>query len=505
MKKNTSLLFLIRIIKLLVGILNLSLTAKYFGVSLEKDVWLLAISVILFLDMAVWGPINETFRSKFVFLKGEIGEAEALQKTKSLLFFTFIISVGIVCVVSIYPQILSKIIAPTYSGVQYDGLIRMIVIAAPIMLITQLSAIGISILNAYESFFVPEITGFITAVVNLVLLIFLAPYIGIYSLVISYYVGAVLLLVLLFVQIRKLQISIFIGYNDIKFKDFKIFFLFALPFFFPYFFGQVSGVLEKTLVSTIGVGNVSALDYSRKFTDILTSVLTSVLFTMLVPVLSLKYIQKKPKEFVLNFMEIFQLGMLFLTFVITLFTSTSLSVVSIFFDKGMITKDTLQEISNLTIFYSWSTLAVFIYLVFGVALLSSDRSKKYAFWGVIAQIISISLNFIFIKSIGIYIFPISLLLSHFIVGVIMSFYFPYKNKRLTNVFFKYVSILVLTTSLVFLINKFVNFQINSFLHIASNSILTLIIIGLLAVLFNLEEKHTMYAYLNKFKQKCRDF
>ena len=505
MKKNTSLLFLIRIIKLLVGILNLSLTAKYFGVSLEKDVWLLAISVILFLDMAVWGPINETFRSKFVFLKGEIGEAEALQKTKSLLFFTFIISVGIVCVVSIYPQILSKIIAPTYSGVQYDGLIRMIVIAAPIMLITQLSAIGISILNAYESFFVPEITGFITAVVNLVLLIFLAPYIGIYSLVISYYVGAVLLLVLLFVQIRKLQISIFIGYNDIKFKDFKIFFLFALPFFFPYFFGQVSGVLEKTLVSTIGVGNVSALDYSRKFTDILTSVLTSVLFTMLVPILSLKYIQKKPREFVFNFMEIFQLGMLFLTFVITMFTSTSLSVVSIFFDKGMINKDTLQEISKLTIFYSWSTLAVFIYLVFGVALLSSDRSKKYAFWGVIAQIISISLNFIFIKSIGIFIFPISLLLSHFIVGVIMSFYFPYKNKKLTNVFFKYVLILVLTASIVFLINNFVNFRVNSFLHIASNSIITLIIIGLFAVLFNLEEKHIMYAYFNKCKQKCRDF
>ena len=84
------------------GILNLSLTAKYFGVSLEKDVWLLAISVVLFLDMAFWGPINETFRSKFIFLRSEIGEIKALQKTKSLLFFTFIISVILVCVVSIY-------------------------------------------------------------------------------------------------------------------------------------------------------------------------------------------------------------------------------------------------------------------------------------------------------------------------------------------------------------------------------------------------------------------
>ena len=159
------------------GILNLSLTAKYFGVSLDKDIWLLAISIVLFLDMAIWGPINETFRSKFIFLRGEIGEQEALQKTKSLLYFSFFISIGLVCFISIYPQFLANIIAPTYSGEQFDKLINMITIAAPILLLTQLSAIGTSILNAYESFFIPEITGFVTSIITLILLIFLAPHI----------------------------------------------------------------------------------------------------------------------------------------------------------------------------------------------------------------------------------------------------------------------------------------------------------------------------------------
>jgi O-antigen/teichoic acid export membrane protein len=165
----------------------------------------------------------------------------------------------------------------------------------------------------------------------------------------------------------------------------------------------------------------------------------------------------------------------------------------------------LHEISNLTIFYSWSTFAVFIYLVFGVALLSSDRSKKYAFWGVIAQIISILLNFIFMNSMGIYIFPISLLVSHFIVGITMAFFFPYKNKILINVFLKYVSILILTTSSVFLINNFINIQINSFLDIASNSILTLIFIVTFVVLFNLDERKTIHNYYKQIKQKCKDF
>lgn len=178
------------------------------------------------------GPINETFRSKFIFLRGELGENKALQKTKSLLYFTFIISVGLVCFITICPQVLAKIIAPTYSGIQYDKLIQMIAIVSPVLLITQLSAIGISILNAYESFFIPEITGFATAVLNLILLIFLAPYIGIYSLVISYYVGAILLLILLIIQIKKLNIPIFEGYKEVKFKEFIVFVIFALPFFF---------------------------------------------------------------------------------------------------------------------------------------------------------------------------------------------------------------------------------------------------------------------------------
>lgn len=504
MKKKSGLLFIIRIVKLLVGILNLSLTAKYFGVSLEKDVWLLALSVVLFLDMAIWGPINETFRSKFIFLRGEEGENEALQKTKSLLIFSLIISICLVCLIFIYPQFLAKIIAPTYSGLQYGKLIKMILIAAPILLITQLSAIATSILNAYESFFVPEITGFATSIINLFLLIFLAPYIGINSLVLSYYIGALLLLILLILQIKKLKISIF-SYSNIKFNDFKIFFIFALPFFLPYSFGQISAVLEKTLVSTLGIGYVSALDYSRKFTDIFTNVLTSVLVTMLVPVLSSKFIEKKTREFIASFMEILQLGLLLLSFVIPVFTSCSLSFVFIFFNKGKIPSNMLFQISELTIYYSWSILAVFIYVIFGMALLSSNRSKKYALLGVCAQVISIVINLIFISTVGIYIFPISLFISHFISGLIMGHHFPYKSKKLILVFFKYIGILVLTTVIVFFVNKMFDNNIDPFLHIISNLIFIAILILGSLYLFNLDEKKIVYKYIMKFKLKCQNF
>jgi putative peptidoglycan lipid II flippase len=505
LKKNTGSLFLIRLIKLLVGVFSLSLTAKYFGVSLEKDVWLLAVSGILFLDMAFWGPINETFRSKFIFLKSELNADEALNATKSLLFFSLIISLGLVCFIFIFPTLLANLIAPTYSGIQCEKLVSMIMIAAPILLITQLSAIGTSILNAYESFFIPELTGFITAIINLVILYLLAPSIGIYSLVLSYYIGAIILIILLLIQINKMRIPVLSGYTNLSFKGFKTFFLFALPFYLPYSFGQISSILEKTLVSTIGFGKVSALDYSRKFTDIFISVLTSVLFTMLLPVLTSKFVEKKPREFADNFKQVFQVGILLLSFILPVFTAASSDIVKIFFDKGKIDHIVLLEISKLTVLYSWSAFGVFLYLIFGIASLSSGQAKKFAFFGMLTQIFSIVINLSLVNIVGIYIFPISLLLTHLASGLILSNRFPYKSHLLIRMFLKYVFILLLTTITVYFGSRLFERVENPFVKILNTTLLTSLSLFVLIFVFDLDEKKVISLYYNKIKKRCLNF
>jgi len=96
LQKKTSFLILIRILKLLIGILSLSISAKYFGVSIQKDIWVLTISLITILDTAIWGPINETFRAKFVQIKIHQGENYALETTKSMLIYTTLFSTALV-------------------------------------------------------------------------------------------------------------------------------------------------------------------------------------------------------------------------------------------------------------------------------------------------------------------------------------------------------------------------------------------------------------------------
>jgi hypothetical protein len=106
-------------------------------------------------------------------------------------------------------------------------------------------------------------------------------------------------------------------------------------------------------------------------------------------------------------------------------------------------------------FYSWAAIAVFLYLILGIALISSKRGKAYAFYGIIAQVIMILANVFFNKILGIYIFPLSLFLSHIIAAFFMFGKFPYKRRALAGITLKYMAILVFIASSMYLFNRFV--------------------------------------------------
>jgi len=455
LKRKASVLFILRLLKVGISILTLSLSAKYFGVSLERDIWLLTLNCILVLDMAIWGPLNETFRARFIFFKEEEGEVAALGKTRSLLLFINLITILLVAIIVIFPEPLAKIIAPSYKGEQLASLLFMIRIVAPTFLFNQLTQIFISVLNAYNSIYIPEIANFFSGLISLLMIVFLAPVVGILSLVYAYYLSLFLLLILLLIQLNKLNLGLYQKVGKFKWADIKPFLLFALPFFFPYFIGQIGLVIEKSITSSIGVGLVSVIDYARKFTDMPMQVLSSVFTTMLVPVLSLAFVKKNTEGFFFEFKQIYQLGFLIVMAIVAMCTACPHAFVAILYKKGNIGADVLNEISLLTMFYSWAAIAVFLYLILGIALISSKKGKTYAFYGIIAQVIMILANVFLNKMLGIYIFPLSLFLSHIIAAFFMFGKFPYKKRELAVITLKYMGILVFTASAMYLFNHYV--------------------------------------------------
>ncbi|HWK99015.1 MAG TPA: lipid II flippase MurJ, partial [Parapedobacter sp.] len=425
MKRKTIILFMLRFAKLAFSVIGLSLAAKYFGVSVERDTWLIALNCIVVVNLAIWGPVNETFRAKFVILREEQGEARVLERTRALLAVTAMVTLVLVGCLIAFPYSIAKVLGPAYDTEQLNALVLMLLVVAPSLLFDQFSQLGISILNAYDSFFVPEISNCIAALVNIVSMILLAPHIGIYALAVSYYIGLVLMLSLIIGQIRLRKIPILFSFRDIHLADFKPFFIYALPFFVPYFFIQVNFLVEKSLGNLLGEGVVSMLDYSRKFVDIPINVLTSVLLTMLVPVLSGHFAKRNIAGFLKDFKQLYQFGLLIITALIAFFCSSSTELIGlILYHKGQISHDAIAEMGQLSMYYAWSALISFLYIIFGLALLATNRGKVYAFFGVLAQLIMIGLNFLYYRTFGAYTFPLTFILAHSFSAIALFIYFP---------------------------------------------------------------------------------
>lgn len=179
---------MLRLFRMSVSIVTLLFSAKYFGVSMQRDIWVLVLTLVTAVSSAIFGPINETFRAKFVFIKEQEGEAKALAMTFSLITWMtiIIVLVGVGMALArlpigeaLYPDEATKASMSVFS--------KLMLIMLPTLLLNQWTNIGISILNTYEIYYIPEIVGTITCVANICIIILLAPVIGIYSLAVSNY------------------------------------------------------------------------------------------------------------------------------------------------------------------------------------------------------------------------------------------------------------------------------------------------------------------------------
>ncbi|MGK6349758.1 lipid II flippase MurJ [Parapedobacter sp. DT-150] len=487
---------MLRMTKMALSVLNLMLAAKYFGVSLDRDIWILALNCIVVLDAALWGPINETFRAKFISLKAERGERDSLMASGSLFVSTTLISVFIVIFIVLNREYVASIIAPGFPDQDKQALAMMLLVLTPSLLFNQTTQLAIGILNAYESFYIPEISSCVATTLNVVMIIIFAPSMGIYALTLGYYIGLVLLTILLLAQFRKRKIALLTDVREFSLRQTKPFILFALPFFVPYFFAQLNHVIEKSLASSLGIGVVSSLDYARKIPDVFLTVLTSVLTTMLVPVLSRSFAQVKVNEAFIDFKKMLQFGMLLVT-LLTCFVSTSANeMIKVLYDQGHIAEDALARISELSTYYSWASLSIFLYLLFGLTLLSQNKGKVYAFIGLFAQLAMIIINIVLYTKLGPSVFPIGLCLSHAIAAMLLFRSLPFSKRETLLILLSYFGILLLMWSGSMLFDRYVIVD-HAFLQLLTNGCFILLWLCLLLFVFRTEEYKVISTYALK--------
>lgn len=420
-KKTSSLLFLLRLLRMLLTVVTVTFTAKFFGVSVEKDMWVLASALVATITSAIWGPLNEVFRTKFVFLKEQEGEGNAIRKTASLIGFVFVVSLALVILIFVTSPVIGTLMTENLANASEQIFVMILILLVPTLLINEMANIGISVLNAYDVFYLPEIVGFVSGIVNLGAIILLAPVFGIYSLLVATYFGSIVLFLVVVFFLYKKRINIWNRLLKFKWIDIRVFLLFSLPFFFPYFAGQINFVFEKYLSGMLGAGMISSLDYSRQFINMLQSVISSVLTTIFVPILAKMYITKDREGFIKTLKENLAIMTLILCTASIFLTGATKPLCQFFFYRGRVSWEALQIIIRLTRMFGIAFWGVIVYIIFGLSLLASDKGKLYAAIGIANQILILLINLLCMPLMGIWIFPISYGIVHLLSGLYMFY------------------------------------------------------------------------------------
>jgi putative peptidoglycan lipid II flippase len=400
--------------------MSLMLYGRLFGIGLQMDAWVFASGVVAAAAMMAWGPVNEIARSRFLQQAALDGVPLAEQGATRLLRVTAVGSALLALLLWFAgPWLLSVL----YVGARNGGgllVLRVFALMLPSLVLSQILALGGAYLNCCSVIYAPEWIGVGAALVSLASVYGLHASLGIYSLVVGYYLGLLLSVcwVLLLLMRRR-----FLGapWRPLAGPAVSDYLKFSSPLYMSYGAGQANGLLEKALASSLGVGVVASVNYSAQIKATLQSVIMSVLFSIAVPRLTHAATgDPGAPSFAVAWRDVQRVVVLFLVAVLPPLWGGANLIAIVLFGRGRVSAEQLDLIVGLIRFYLIALVPVALSLVHGVALLAQQKSRSYAVWSVVALLLSSAFSVVFLHALGAQAFPLALLLSYSLAAVAMA-------------------------------------------------------------------------------------
>ena len=429
MKKQFLFLASLRFLKIAFSAGAVILYARYFGIGFEMDSWVWASGITASIGLMLWGPVNETIRSRFVRLMSESGQAVALSNARSVLLFTTAVSLLVAAVIYFgLPQIIGSLY-PTSTPAQSRLLSEIILLMLPSIVIGQVLNLGIAYMNCHDIIYTPEVMGIFSSALNLLCVPLLSPRLGVYSLVVGHYLGILVSLIVVthFLYVRKVMRGPL--HPLVVWQDSKAAIIFAAPLFLSYGAGQMNGLLEKFIGSLLGVGVVSSVNYASQIKSTLQAVLASVLFSLVVPRLTQAASSSDETQFTRMLRDSQRTALICLFFLLPFVFGAAEPIALLLFGKAVSSPAALAEMSTLIRLYVAALLGVVLYLVYGVALLAQQKGKVYAVYGVGSQLASAAFTILLYKILGSSVFAYALLVSHLGAALLMLRHIESSNRR----------------------------------------------------------------------------
>lgn len=491
-----------RFVKMFLGLVVLYLSVKYFGTSFERDSWVLSIALYGVIICFLYNPINETFRTKYIFLKEEDGEENAMKSVNSLMNLFNITYLAIAVVLFIAVGHITKLLAPGFTSENREFLSIMIFTLIPYFIFHQQGNILVALLNTYDSYFYPELVSLLASVINILSILFLSEYLGIYSLVVATTLNGFILVAVLSHMLRK-RVPSFRLVSLEKLDRSKSFVMFSLPMYLSAFCVQLYFFVEKSTCTTFGEGAVSIYDYARQITNLPHIVFSSIVPIVMTPLLSKSFMAGDEDSFSDEMRRFVRLLLYFTLFIVILFllNGTQISYLLFSGENG--------DFIHILAYLGLAVFCLVFSMICGQSLIARGEVTSYVEAVIIGNIVSIVLCFLLSKHVPMEYLSLFYLFGQAISSIILIFKIKLVRK---GMLLKDLLLILMTGVIAYGVIYLVQNALSDTLLLSSDklfatldlvlcSVILIFVILSSLMLFGGEERKMIINFINKVKKR----
>lgn len=395
MKKNIfktfSLIFIITVISKFLGLFRDIVFAKYYGTGYVANAFFAAIRIpTQLVDIILSSAIVSTFVPIFNQVLQKDGKDKANKFANNFVNIVALISTAIAIIGIIFAPQIVKALAGGFDTQTFNLTVELIKITFPMIIFTAIAYSLVGFLQSYGQFNIPAM---ISAVSNLVIIIFLLLFrekFGIHG-VAGCMLFAWLLQVLIQVPFAKKYGYPFGLHIDFKDENIKRVFLFSIPILISTAVLPINNLVSTRLASGMGDNAVSAMEYAYKLYVVISGVFTYAIGNIIFPEMSRASAddnKEEYKEIINKAMRMMIYILIPLTIGITIFSK---DIISVIYERGEFTAESTLITSSILTFFSVGIIGSGIVEVMNKAFYAKQDTKSPLIAGIIMIIINVIL------------------------------------------------------------------------------------------------------------------
>lgn len=404
----------------IIGFIKQVIVASTFGATTETDIINLSQNAISDIQYILSQTLITAFVS--IYIHTQQGVEGSVQKSRLFVgdaIKTFVsLSLMISIILFFTSNIIARILAPSYSLALSNSLSQHIRVYSLIICLFTLCCIFRAVLSANKNFVPEQFVSFNQSVVTIVITLFFSSIWGAQSLVVSFFVSTILNTIFLGLLCRN-QITIAVS-NPIKNRNVVNLFRMIGPLLFGYSLIYINQMVDRMLVSGLGVGVITALSYGSVLSNLITTFITTfctIIFSYIASEVSAS--NYKSASSIVG-ISIKTLSVLFMPISIT-FVICSQEIVSIVFGHGAFDTSAVTSASLALKGYSIMFVPVVFREIYSRYQYAFQDSKSPTINGSIGIIGNIILSVVLCRMWGVYGVALATSLSVLISAILNMF------------------------------------------------------------------------------------